>query len=106
MYLLSGALACTSMLVIFQSVLLYRNRRQPRGNKHILNKVLTVVLSVRFMALKTVLSLSDSQSGLARSSVQTTDTDDIHYAALSVSLPNRTKRQRDNTCVYASVKHN
>lgn len=33
--------------------------------------------------------------------------DDIHYAAVSVSLPNRLRRQRkstDNECVYSSVK--
>lgn len=39
------------------------------------------------------------------------EADDIHYAALNVSLPNRTRRQRNSTntkneCVYASVKQN
>ncbi|XP_035480042.1 uncharacterized protein LOC118300077 isoform X1 [Scophthalmus maximus] len=35
------------------------------------------------------------------------DVDDLHYAALSVNLPNRSRRQRDNTmdeCVYSSVR--
>ncbi|XP_075890139.1 uncharacterized protein LOC142893448 [Nelusetta ayraudi] len=87
-YLLSGALACTSILVVFQSVLLYRNRRQ---------------------------SKESDKSGLTRSSIETPqgnqEADDIHYAALNVSLPNRTRRQRNSTntkneCVYASVKQN
>ncbi|XP_039677649.1 uncharacterized protein LOC120572421 [Perca fluviatilis] len=35
------------------------------------------------------------------------DADNLHYAALSVNLPNRSRRQRNNTndeCVYSSVK--
>uniref|UniRef100_A0A4W6DH27 Ig-like domain-containing protein n=1 Tax=Lates calcarifer TaxID=8187 RepID=A0A4W6DH27_LATCA len=35
------------------------------------------------------------------------DADHLHYAALSVNLPNRSRRQRNNTnndCVYSSVK--
>uniref|UniRef100_A0A671Y1Y9 Uncharacterized LOC115589433 n=1 Tax=Sparus aurata TaxID=8175 RepID=A0A671Y1Y9_SPAAU len=36
------------------------------------------------------------------------DADDLHYAALSFNLPNRSRRQRNNTnseCMYSSVKH-
>ncbi|XP_035480050.1 uncharacterized protein LOC118300083 [Scophthalmus maximus] len=35
------------------------------------------------------------------------DADDLHYAAFSVNLPNRSRRQRDNAmdeCVYSSVR--
>uniref|UniRef100_A0A8C9X4P6 Ig-like domain-containing protein n=1 Tax=Sander lucioperca TaxID=283035 RepID=A0A8C9X4P6_SANLU len=42
-----------------------------------------------------------------RNSCQTADADNLHYAALSVNLPNRSRRQRNNTnneCVYSSVK--
>ena len=34
--------------------------------------------------------------------------EDLHYAALNLNLPNRSRRQRNNTnseCVYSSVKH-
>uniref|UniRef100_A0A8C9X1A6 Ig-like domain-containing protein n=1 Tax=Sander lucioperca TaxID=283035 RepID=A0A8C9X1A6_SANLU len=42
-----------------------------------------------------------------RNRCQTADADNLHYAALSVNLPNRSRRQRNNTndeCVYSSVK--
>uniref|UniRef100_A0A8C4HD57 Ig-like domain-containing protein n=1 Tax=Dicentrarchus labrax TaxID=13489 RepID=A0A8C4HD57_DICLA len=42
-----------------------------------------------------------------KSGSQSTDADNLHYAALSVNLPNRSRRQRNSTnneCVYSSVK--
>uniref|UniRef100_A0A4W6BPQ0 Ig-like domain-containing protein n=1 Tax=Lates calcarifer TaxID=8187 RepID=A0A4W6BPQ0_LATCA len=87
LYFLSGALTFTTILSVLLAFLLCKiNKRNS----------------------------CQSQESQARFSAHSTtnvelcqDEDNLHYAALSVNLPNRSRRQRDNTendCVYSSVK--
>ncbi|XP_051231362.1 uncharacterized protein LOC127349546 [Dicentrarchus labrax] len=86
-YFLSGALAFTTILVVLLTVSMYKmNKRSSCQSK-------------------------DSQARLPSSFTANAedhqDTNNLHYAALSVNLPNRSRRQRNSTnneCVYSSVK--
>ncbi|XP_051284744.1 uncharacterized protein LOC127379327 [Dicentrarchus labrax] len=86
-YFLSGALAFTTILVVLLTVSMYKmNKRSSCQSK-------------------------DSQARLPSSFTANAEdhqeADNLHYAALSVNLPNRSRRQRNSTnneCVYSSVK--
>ncbi|XP_026208255.1 immunoglobulin kappa light chain-like [Anabas testudineus] len=83
LYVLSGALTFTTILVVLLTFLLYKkNSCQPTE------------LQARFSAPSTTISESNQDGSL-------------HYAALSVNLPNRSSRQRKDImseCVYSSAK--
>ncbi|XP_042258219.1 immunoglobulin kappa light chain-like isoform X1 [Thunnus maccoyii] len=85
-YFLSGALAFTTILSVLLAFSVYKMKRS---------------------------SLQSAESQATFSASSTTNgegyqhTDNLHYAALSVNLPNRSRRARNNTkneCVYSSVK--
>uniref|UniRef100_A0A8C9X3P5 Ig-like domain-containing protein n=1 Tax=Sander lucioperca TaxID=283035 RepID=A0A8C9X3P5_SANLU len=82
-YFLSGALTFTTILVVLLAFSLFKmNQRN-----------LCRCTEVKFILIN---NLFISQ-----------DVDNLHYAALSVNLPNRSRRQRNNTnseCVYSGVK--
>ncbi|XP_030285483.1 uncharacterized protein LOC115588951 [Sparus aurata] len=87
-YFLSGALTFTTILVVL------------------------LALSVFKMKKRNSYGSTESQARLSAPSTTNAechgDADNLHYAAVSVNLPNRTRRQRNNTsndCVYSSVKH-
>uniref|UniRef100_A0A671XVE0 Ig-like domain-containing protein n=1 Tax=Sparus aurata TaxID=8175 RepID=A0A671XVE0_SPAAU len=87
-YFLSGALTLTTILVVL------------------------LALSVFKMKKRNSYGSTESQARLSAPSTTNAechgDADNLHYAAVSVNLPNRTRRQRNNTsndCVYSSVKH-
>ncbi|XP_073330787.1 uncharacterized protein [Pagrus major] len=87
-YFLSGALTFTTILVVL------------------------LALSVFKMKKKNSYQSTESQARLSSPSTTNAeghgDADNLHYAALSVKLPNRSRRQRNNTnseCVYSSVRH-
>ncbi|XP_073330789.1 uncharacterized protein [Pagrus major] len=86
-YFLSGALTFTTILVVL------------------------LALSVFKMKKRNSYQSTESQARLSAQSTTNPeghgDADNLHYAALSVKLPNRSRRQRNNTnneCVYSSVK--
>ncbi|XP_074479746.1 uncharacterized protein LOC141760639 [Sebastes fasciatus] len=86
-YFLSGALAFTTILVVILALSVYKvNKRNS-------------------------CQCAESQARLSAPSTANAegyrDADSLHYAALSVNLPNRSRRPRNNTndeCVYSSVK--
>ncbi|XP_071334044.1 uncharacterized protein [Trachinotus anak] len=84
-YVLSGALAFTTILVVLLSFLIYK-------------------------MTKTSSFQSESRARfppLSRGDAEVYQDADIHYAALNVNLPSRSSRQRDTTkteCVYSSVR--
>ncbi|XP_069578914.1 uncharacterized protein [Brachyistius frenatus] len=81
-YFLSGALTFTTTLAVFLAFLLY-NMSKRNGFR------------------------SESQARSSAPSIEgNQNADDLHYAALSVDLPNRSRRQRstNSECVYSSVK--
>nr|XP_046236420.1 uncharacterized protein LOC124054454 [Scatophagus argus] len=85
MYFLSGALAFTTIFLVLLAFLVYRMNKR------------TYFQSPE--ARCSAPSMSNAEGYR--------DADDLHYAALNVNLPNRSRRQRDNTrneCVYSSVK--
>ncbi|XP_030286969.1 uncharacterized protein LOC115589931 [Sparus aurata] len=86
-YFLSGALTFTTILVVL------------------------LALSVFKMKKRNSYQSTESRARLSAPSTANAeghrDSDDLHYAALSVKLPKRSRRQRNNTnneCVYSSVK--
>uniref|UniRef100_A0A3P8QB81 Ig-like domain-containing protein n=2 Tax=Astatotilapia calliptera TaxID=8154 RepID=A0A3P8QB81_ASTCA len=82
-YVLSGALTFTSTLVVLLTFLLYK------------------------MSKRNHFKSGHQQTRLSTTSAEGShDADNLHYAALSINLPNRLKRQRktQNECVYSSVK--
>ncbi|XP_067436043.1 immunoglobulin kappa light chain-like isoform X2 [Thunnus thynnus] len=85
-YFLSGALAFTtilSVLLAFSVCMMKRNSFQSAESQ-------------------TTFSASSTTNGEGYK-----EADNLHYAALSVNLPNRSRRARNNTkneCVYSSVK--
>ncbi|KAL4006431.1 solute carrier family 39 (zinc transporter), member 1/2/3 [Sarotherodon galilaeus] len=82
-YVLSGALTFTSTLVVLLAFLLYK------------------------MSKRNHFKSGHQQARLSTPSPEGShDADNLHYAALSINLPNRSKRQRkyQNECVYSSVK--
>uniref|UniRef100_A0A4W6DHT9 Ig-like domain-containing protein n=1 Tax=Lates calcarifer TaxID=8187 RepID=A0A4W6DHT9_LATCA len=75
--------------------------------------ILSVLLAFSIYKINKRNNCKCSESHARSSSPSTTaadgsqDADHLHYAALSVNLPNRSRRQRNNTnndCVYSSVK--
>ncbi|XP_037615453.1 uncharacterized protein LOC119482116 [Sebastes umbrosus] len=86
-YFLSGALAFTTILVVILALSVYKvNKRNS-------------------------CQCAESRGRLSAPSTENAegyrDADSLHYAALSVNLPNRSRRPRNNTndeCVYSSVK--
>uniref|UniRef100_A0A8C9YS39 Ig-like domain-containing protein n=1 Tax=Sander lucioperca TaxID=283035 RepID=A0A8C9YS39_SANLU len=86
-YFLSAALAFTTILSVLLAFLMYKVNKR--------NSCQTAVNHATFPSPSTA-----SAEGYQ-------DADNLHYAALSVNLPNRSRRQRNNTnneCVYSSVK--
>ncbi|XP_063321744.1 uncharacterized protein LOC134619873 [Pelmatolapia mariae] len=82
-YVLSGALTFTSTLVVLLAFLLYK------------------------MSKRNHFKSGHHQARLSIPSVQGNhDADNLHYAALSINLPAKSKRQRkyQSECVYSSVK--
>ncbi|XP_059210625.1 uncharacterized protein LOC131989427 [Centropristis striata] len=86
-YFLSGALTLTTILVVLLALSLYK------------------------MTKRNSCQCTDSQDRFTAPSTTNAESyrngDDLHYAALSVNLPNRSRRQRSNTndeCVYSGVK--
>uniref|UniRef100_A0A8D3AWK7 Ig-like domain-containing protein n=1 Tax=Scophthalmus maximus TaxID=52904 RepID=A0A8D3AWK7_SCOMX len=70
--------------------------------------IFTTILSVllAFLLYKRNCSRCSGNQSLLHQAVYP-DADDLHYAALGVNLPNRSRRQRDNAmdeCVYSSVR--
>ncbi|XP_042258215.1 immunoglobulin kappa light chain-like isoform X1 [Thunnus maccoyii] len=85
-YFLSGALAFTTILSVLLAFSMYKMKR---------NSFQSTESQARFSA-----SYATNGEGYQ-------DTDNLHYAALSVNLPNRPRRAGNNTkneCVYSSVK--
>uniref|UniRef100_A0A671XVK5 Uncharacterized LOC115589925 n=2 Tax=Sparus aurata TaxID=8175 RepID=A0A671XVK5_SPAAU len=85
-YCLSGALAFTTILVALLAMSVYEIKKRNRCQ---------CTESQRVSAS----NISNGQSDQ--------DAYNLHYAALNVNLPNRSRRQRNNTnneCVYSSVK--
>ncbi|XP_049423496.1 uncharacterized protein LOC125883344 [Epinephelus fuscoguttatus] len=85
-YFLSGSLAFTIILVVLLALSVYKMKKRNSSSES----------EARFPALST----ADAQGFQ--------DTGSLHYAALGVNVPNRSRRQRtntDNDCVYSSVKH-
>nr|XP_046236413.1 uncharacterized protein LOC124054447 isoform X2 [Scatophagus argus] len=83
MYFLSGALAFTTVFLVLLAFLVCRMNKSFQSPE----------------ARCSAPSMSNAEGYR--------DADDLHYAALNVNLPNRSRRQRDNTkseCVYSSVK--
>ncbi|XP_039677650.1 uncharacterized protein LOC120572422 [Perca fluviatilis] len=86
-YFLSAALAFTTILSVLLPFLMYKVNKR--------NSCQTAVNHATFPSPSTA-----SAEGYQ-------DADNLHYAALSVNLPNRSRRPRNNTndeCVYSSVK--
>ncbi|XP_078101762.1 uncharacterized protein LOC144514808 [Sander vitreus] len=86
-YFLSAALAFTTILSVLLAFSVYKVNKR--------NSCQTAVNHTTFPSPSTA-----SAEGYQ-------DADNVHYAALSVNLPNRSRRQRNNTndeCVYSSVK--
>ncbi|XP_045890791.1 immunoglobulin kappa light chain-like [Micropterus dolomieu] len=86
-YFLSGALTFTTILIVLLAFLVYK------------------------IIKKNNCQCTESQARLSSPSTTTSegyrDADSLHYAALNVNLPNRSRKQRNNTnseCVYSSVK--
>ncbi|XP_036969114.1 uncharacterized protein LOC119027774 [Acanthopagrus latus] len=86
-FFLSGALTLTTILVVLLALSVFKMRK---GNTY---------------------QSTESQARLSAPSTTNAeghgDADNLHYAALSVKLPNSSRRQRNNTnneCVYSSVK--
>ncbi|XP_062301128.1 uncharacterized protein LOC134006081 [Scomber scombrus] len=84
-YFLSGALAFTTILSVLLAFSMYKMKRKGQTK--------------------------ESQATCSTPSVTNgeghQDADNLHYAALSVKLPNRTRRAKNNSkdeCVYSSVK--
>ncbi|XP_044039127.1 uncharacterized protein LOC122869849 [Siniperca chuatsi] len=87
-YFLSGALTFTIILVVLLPFLAYKLIKK--------NNCQCTESHARLSAPSTI-----NAEGYQ-------DADNLHYAALSVNLPNKSRRQRDQTmreCVYSSVKH-
>ncbi|XP_058481490.1 uncharacterized protein LOC131456848 [Solea solea] len=83
MYIMAGALTFTTLLSILLAFLLYKRDKCSES---------CAQLSAR---------ATTNEEG-------NRDGDNVHYAALSVHLPNRSRRQMDNAnneCVYSSVRH-
>ncbi|XP_059210624.1 uncharacterized protein LOC131989426 [Centropristis striata] len=86
-YFLSGALTLTTILVVLLALSLYKMTKR--------NSCQCTDSQTRSSAPSTT-NAESSRNG-----------DDLHYAALSVNLPNRSRRQRSNTndeCVYSGIK--
>nr|XP_033507843.1 uncharacterized protein LOC117272846 [Epinephelus lanceolatus] len=86
-YILSGALAFTMILVVLLAFSVYKMSMR--------NSCQSTESQARFSAPSTA-----NAEGYQ-------DAENLHYAALSVNLPNRSRRQRNNTndeCVYSNVK--
>ncbi|CAK6973023.1 uncharacterized protein LOC128383790 [Scomber scombrus] len=85
-YFLSGALAFTTILSVLLAFSMYKMKRN----------------SFQSTESQTTFSAPSATNGEGHQ-----DTDNLHYAALSVKLPNRSKRAKNksnNECVYSSVK--
>ncbi|XP_039677662.1 uncharacterized protein LOC120572431 [Perca fluviatilis] len=86
-YILSGALTFTTILVVILASSLFKMNQR--------NRCQCTESQARLSAPSTA-----NAEGLR-------DVDSLHYAALSVNLPNRSRRQRNNTnddCVYSGLK--
>uniref|UniRef100_A0A671Y244 Ig-like domain-containing protein n=1 Tax=Sparus aurata TaxID=8175 RepID=A0A671Y244_SPAAU len=86
-YFLSGALTFTTILVVLLALLVFKMKKRNSYQS------------------------AESQARLSAPSATNAeghrDADNLHYSALSVKLPNRSRRQKNNTnneCVYSSVK--
>nr|XP_043876532.1 uncharacterized protein LOC122766020 [Solea senegalensis] len=83
MYIMAGALTFTTLLSILLAFLLYKRDKCSES---------CAQLSAR--------STSNEEGNR--------DGDNVHYAAINVHLPNRSRRQMDNAnneCMYSSVRH-
>ncbi|XP_036968396.1 uncharacterized protein LOC119027361 [Acanthopagrus latus] len=86
-YFLSGALTFTTILVVLLALSVFKMRKRNS-----------------YQSTESQARLSDPSTTNAEGHG---DADNLHYAALNVKLPNRSRRQRNNTsneCVYSSVK--
>ncbi|XP_030286967.1 uncharacterized protein LOC115589928 [Sparus aurata] len=86
-YFLSGALTFTTILVVLLALLVFKMKKR--------NSYQSAESQARLSAPSTTNAEGHR------------DADNLHYAALSVKLPNRSRRQKNNTnneCVYSSVK--
>ncbi|XP_062300770.1 uncharacterized protein LOC134005791 [Scomber scombrus] len=84
-YFLSGALAFTIILSVLLAFSMYKMKRKSQSTES-----------------QATFSAPSATNGEGQQ-----DTDNLHYAALSVKLPNRTRRAKNNSnneCVYSSVK--
>uniref|UniRef100_A0A4W6BMT5 Ig-like domain-containing protein n=1 Tax=Lates calcarifer TaxID=8187 RepID=A0A4W6BMT5_LATCA len=87
-YVLSGALTVTTILVILLALLIYK-----------MNKTHSLKSGTESQARSLFPSTAEAEGYQ--------DAHNLHYAALSIDLPNRSRRQRNNTkdeCVYSSVR--
>ncbi|XP_019123711.1 uncharacterized protein LOC104939184 [Larimichthys crocea] len=88
-YFLSGALIFTTTLLVLSAFSMYKMKKRISFQ--------TPESQARFSAPSAV-NLKGYNG----------DTDNLHYAALNVNLPSRSRRQRNNSrdeCVYSGVKH-
>ncbi|XP_027143747.1 uncharacterized protein LOC109140683 [Larimichthys crocea] len=88
-YFLSGALIFTTTLLVLSAFSMYKMKKRISFQ--------SPESQARFSAPSAV--NLEGYNG---------DTDNLHYAALNVNLPNRSRRQRNNSrdeCVYSGVKH-
>ncbi|XP_026174989.1 uncharacterized protein LOC113137496 [Mastacembelus armatus] len=86
-HFLSGAVTFTSILTLLLACMVYKKNKA--------NSCKTDEPQARFTATST------------KNSEGYQDADNLHYAALSVNLPNTSRRQKNNTnseCVYTSVR--
>ncbi|XP_053199417.1 uncharacterized protein LOC128383854 [Scomber japonicus] len=84
-YFLSGALAFTTILSVLLAFSVYKTKRKGQSTE----------------------SQATCSAPLEINGEGHQDTDNMHYAALSVKLPNRSRRVKNNSnneCVYSSVK--
>uniref|UniRef100_A0A3P8TQA6 Ig-like domain-containing protein n=1 Tax=Amphiprion percula TaxID=161767 RepID=A0A3P8TQA6_AMPPE len=80
-YFLSGALTFTTTLSVLLAFLLYKINKRKSSSQ------------ARFSATST------------RNAQDSPDADSLHYAALSIKLPNRSRSQRNNDeCVYSGLR--
>ncbi|XP_026208370.1 uncharacterized protein LOC113157239 [Anabas testudineus] len=82
-YILSGALAFTTIVVGFLALFVFKMEKTN---------------NCQWPESQATFSLSTTNT-------EGQDADNLHYAPLDINLPNRSRRQRNNTeCVYSSVK--
>ncbi|KAK1889691.1 T cell receptor beta variable 5-4 [Dissostichus eleginoides] len=126
-YFLSGALAFNSILVVLLAFLVYtmKNRNNCQSTDEVdslvyflsgslaINFILVVLLAFIINKMKKMNSCQKTESSTRFPAPSTADSEgyrdanSLHYAALSVNVPSRSRRQRNinnDECVYSGVQ--